>query len=285
MNPERTFRFVVWLWLGSLIAVVLATLTGCSFQGRRLDRAEHQITETSRQLNQLAALANERTRAELATAQAIAAYAGQRTNGVAVYPSDAADALGGRLGAAADSSALAAGVLDRQTALVGPPAEHQGQRLAGLLSTNAQERTRAEKAESGQLRAETAAVATARAAEDRLVEQGRIREQESNRGIVRRAWAWCVGTLGIGGMIALCIFFPAAIPILGRILAWVVGKLPALAGYIGVVSTKAFDAVVTGVDEFKRRLAPAEKQELNKVLYAEQDAEHEVLVNARRGKT
>jgi len=43
-----------------------------------------------------------------------------------------------------------------------------------------------------------------------------------------------VRTLGLGGIIALCVFFPFLIPIFGQLAAWLVLKIPALASVLGV---------------------------------------------------
>lgn len=90
--------------------------------------------------------------------------------------------------------------------------------------------------------------------EDRLIDMGTKYEAERNKSIVKRIWRWAIGTLGVGGLIALVIFFPAALPILGTILGKLVGMLPKLAGFVGVVSRKAFDGVVKGVGEVRYQL-------------------------------
>jgi hypothetical protein len=86
-----------------------------------------------------------------------------------------------------------------------------------------------------------------------LAELGAKYEKEHNQSIVKRTWHWLIATFGIGGVIALCVFFPAIIPIIGRVLGWIVGKIPALAGAIGVVATRAYDRVVGSVELAKRQ--------------------------------
>lgn len=91
-------------------------------------------------------------------------------------------------------------------------------------------------------------------AEERLIEMGAKYEEQRNRSIVRRVWAWAVGTLGLGGLIALVVLCPAVLPLLGAALGRLVAWLPKLAGFVGVVGKQAFDAVVQGVGEVRRRL-------------------------------
>lgn len=127
-------------------------------------------------------------------------------------------------------------------------------------------------------------------ARGRLVEMGKVYEAERNRNVVRRFWGWLVGTLGVGGLIALCMFCPAVIPILGSMATGLIGKFPALAGYFGVVSRKAFDAVVRGVGEAREKLkkdgasrSGAETLAmLNTELEKATDEEHRRLIEARR---
>jgi hypothetical protein len=86
---------------------------------------------------------------------------------------------------------------------------------------------------------------------DKLEELGARQESQRNARISlwTRLFTFVAGPLGL--MVGLLVLVPAAAPILGRLLAWVVGKLPVMAGYIGVVGTKAFDATVRGIELFK----------------------------------
>jgi uncharacterized membrane protein (DUF106 family) len=70
-----------------------------------------------------------------------------------------------------------------------------------------------------------------------------------------RLWAWSIVTLGMGGTVALCVFFPAIIPILGQLLGWIVGMVPQLANWLGVVSVKAYQRSVSAYQEAKRKAA------------------------------
>ena len=90
-----------------------------------------------------------------------------------------------------------------------------------------------------------------RSLEEKLITMGERHEAQRNAKISfwTRVVSLAVGPVGL--LIALLLIFPAAAPVIGRLLAWAVGKLPALAGYMGVVGTKAFDATVRGIERFK----------------------------------
>ncbi|MGZ8939563.1 MAG: hypothetical protein ACXW32_10175, partial [Limisphaerales bacterium] len=91
-------------------------------------------------------------------------------------------------------------------------------------------------------------------------------------------------------------FVPASLPLLGRMLAWCVGRFPALAGMAGVVSVKAFDAVVKAIErtksaqpfqnhphQFGNLSATAPRlDELHWQLSREMDAAHKALVRKRK---
>ena len=135
-----------------------------------------------------------------------------------------------------------------------------------------------------------------RAVVERLTQMGA--EAESTRNARISFWARWVGrlTLPAAGLIALMVFAPAVIPILGRLLAWLVGKLPTLAGYVGVVGTNAFDATVKGIEAWKQSAAStqppgpnpnpnpatAPQPALLNALSQSMDGSHKALVRARR---
>lgn len=116
---------------------------------------------------------------------------------------------------------------------------------------------------------------------DQLVEMGKKYEEERNRTIFKRIFA----SLGIAGtlaaLIAVMVLCPVAIPIIGNILGFVVGKLPQLAGVIGVVSTKAFDGVVKGVENFRSHNTE-HVAALESKLSGAMDYSHKQLVKARK---
>ena len=126
---------------------------------------------------------------------------------------------------------------------------------------------------------------------ERLARLGAKQEEETN---ARRAfWAKWIGggTVLMGGLIALCVFFPVAIPMLGRVFAWAAGKLPSIAGALGVVSVQAFDAVVRGIERSRAASdsTPLHNQgkggteeALETSLAREMDREHKRLVRSRK---
>lgn len=91
-------------------------------------------------------------------------------------------------------------------------------------------------------------------ANESLMEKGRLYEREKNRNIIKRVWRWAIGTFGIGGLIALMFFFPFLIPIFGKLVAWLVGMFPKIAGFVGVVGKKSFDSVVVGVQKVRDKV-------------------------------
>lgn len=80
-------------------------------------------------------------------------------------------------------------------------------------------------------------------------EKAALWDAEQRKSWWRKAFAWVFSTLGIGGIIALCVLCPAVLPILGSAMSFVVGKIPALATFLGGVGKSAFDAVVKGHGE------------------------------------
>ena len=166
-------------------------------------------------------------------------------------------------------------------------------------ATNLLPRIKAERALEARFAEIEKLLAAEKRATDRLIDFGATHEQLQNASRVR--WKkWLGGTLLLlSGVIALCVFFPAAIPILGRILGWIVSKIPSLASAVGVVSVKAFDAVVRGIERTKAGSGDAallqnqpaaargddwaDKLHLN--LSREMDASHKALVRARKATT
>jgi hypothetical protein len=101
-------------------------------------------------------------------------------------------------------------------------------------------------------------IAQRAATEAKLIDRGEKAEAARNARITRWTKFGVFGTTLIGGMIALFVFCPIALPICGRLLAWLVGKIPSLASGLGVVSVKAFDAVLRGVEKAKEQRAKPE---------------------------
>lgn len=150
---------------------------------------------------------------------------------------------------------LAKRFLARDQQIEGLPVERID--VAALLATNAQAIALLEKRFAAQdelLRERATLAAELAAANERLQDLGRRYEAERNQSIVRRVGRWLKGIFGVGGLIALVIFCPAVLPVLGSLVSFVVGKVPALVNLFGVVGKSAFDRVVVGVGEVRHRL-------------------------------
>lgn len=103
-------------------------------------------------------------------------------------------------------------------------------------------------------------LAKERRAEERLVSLGAEVDAERNAERMRW-WKWGGSSaLLLAGLAALCVFFPAAIPLVGRVLGLLVTHMPGMAGATGVVSVKAFDAVVRAVERSKQRRRMTKKK-------------------------
>ena len=162
-------------------------------------------------------------------------------------------------------------------------AEHQRQSAyaAGTNVTLDPIASGAERKLAAEIAAQGKLVAREREATQALVERGEVAEAQRNSRI-KRWFAWLsFGGLGIGGVIALMVFVPVSIPLLGRLLASAVSAFPKLAGFVGVVGTKAFDGVVKGVENAKSELG-FKQQDLLDSLSKAMDQDHKDLVRARR---
>ena len=119
-----------------------------------------------------------------------------------------------------------------------------------------------------------------------MIDKGGQFEAEQNKNHARTFWRWLLSTFGIGGLIALCVFCPAAIPLLAQFFGWIVSKAPSLAGGFGIVSRKAFDAVVAGVGEVRSKLKAkgdsGTLEMVNTELAKSTDQDHRELIAQRR---
>jgi hypothetical protein len=132
-----------------------------------------------------------------------------------------------------------------------------------------------------------------RASEDQLIAFGERFEQTRNAQRTRLFQRGLAVVLTVGGIVALIVFVPVSIPLLGRILAFSVTKFPALAGTAGIVSVKAFDAVVKAVEQVRSKGASSspfgnqveERERIGELefhLSREMDATHKALVRQRK---
>ena len=150
---------------------------------------------------------------------------------------------------------------------------------------------------------------TQRTTENHLVELGLQTDATQQRRIHfwTKAIAWL--TLPVTILIAVLVFFPIALPLFGRLLGLLVNSLPRLAGFLGVVSIRAFDTVVHGLEKWKNQTLPQSGvptvanpppssgpdtsrhpgdpridliQSLHSTLSREMDATHKTLVRTRK---
>jgi hypothetical protein len=97
-------------------------------------------------------------------------------------------------------------------------------------------------------------------------------------------------TLAAAVLLIIVLLFPAAVPVAGRILGSLVNQVPSLAGPAGIVSVKAFDALITAIERSKKsprfendaNAVSSSRDELRANLSRELDASHKRLVRARR---
>lgn len=118
-----------------------------------------------------------------------------------------------------------------------------------------------------------------------LAAKGELYETQQNKSLIKRLWRWLFATFGMSGLIALGLLCPAVLPLLARLAAWLVAKIPALAGTFGVVSKQAFDAVVSGVGEVRSQWKQAGNpalQTLDRELKKSTDQNHRALIESRR---
>lgn len=207
------------------ILVLMLALSGCSYNAtnrakvdKQLSQATSGLDEASRELTTgaLDSLDYAPSNAPVELARDLLKF----NQGISGVPTDRIDVLG----VLATNSAAVADLDARLS------------RYAGLIEEQKRLQGRIEELEG------------------RLIDMGAKYEAERNKSIVKRIWHWTIGTLGVGGLIALAIFCPAVLPILGAIVGKAVGVLPKLAGFVGVVSRKAFDGVVKGVGEVRHQL-------------------------------
>lgn len=116
------------------------------------------------------------------------------------------------------------------------------------------------------------AQAEKRAYEKTLIDQGKIYEAQHRKTLIQRIWAWTIGTFGIGGLIALAVFCPAALPIIFNILSWIVTGLiraiPSLMNFFHVVGKATYENTVKGIGDARAQLKTIEQHSPDKTFTA-----------------
>lgn len=241
------------LW--SLLLMICAV--GCQTNSRMVKTLIPLNIERAAENNSAAIHANSRAQAAVVSAQTVLAVAGVANERGIAYPSNTVAISRYNLTQAERAGNLTGSLLERNIPLIGAPATNQVARVDALLSDDASQQSLAVKREELLAQAEARQVAQLRQAESRLVELGQFYEKEKAQSAWRRVWAWSISVFGIGGVIAICVFFPAVIPILGSILGWIVSAVPSVAKWIGLVSVKAYERSVAAFQEAKRHAAKA----------------------------
>jgi len=169
--------------------------------------------------------------------------------------------------------------------LTGYPLEDQKPFVALLLSDNEKLRKDAEDAWAAKRKSDQKLRTIQMHQLRELQTLGQQAEDTHNQGVVKRAWHWLIATIGIGGIVALCVFVPAALPFIlsmvGRIFAWIVAAFPKMAGWLKVVGVDAYDAVVRGVEKAKNQNG-AVKVVVEDQLSKTMDTPHKNLVLERK---
>lgn len=262
----RSANLILCGVVGGLTALMLASFGGCSYHQKRLDEIAPKRAAAVQSEVDLAKRANEAARREITAAHAL--FVANLESNHSAWLGE----LGARQMAAARGAEVTGDALDRTQRMVGLPAENQSELVSALLSTNATLRANAQQAVRDREALQQEMIIVQRANEAKLLEFGAKYEEERNKSILRRIYAY-FGFFGtIAAVIALVIFCPPAAALMFRFVGWLVGKVPSVARAAGVVGKKAFDATVKGIgnarDEFKKMEAlPKEQQRA--ITYAE----------------
>lgn len=186
-----------------------------------------------------------------------------------------------------DAVVLATDLAKQNQLIIGLP--EKSLNVKPLLSTNTMERVASRAALAAMFAEQQVTLGQVRVLESQLIEMGAKYEAEKNASIVHRCWTWFKVTLGlgtIGAIIALCIMFPVigavVLPILGRILGWLVKVAPTWASYIGVVGHKAFDSVVGAFEKGKAGADPVAVAQITSTMSKEMDKSDKALVKESR---
>lgn len=95
------------------------------------------------------------------------------------------------------------------------------------------------------------------AAQANLERTQKALQTEKTRLFWSRVWDYTKATIGIGGLIALVVFFPAVIPLIGSAVSAIVKIFPASMSYFRVASKSTLENVVTGIGKAKAEIEQA----------------------------
>lgn len=242
-HGQFIWRFCLALFAAAIVCIFLE---GCTWRALHLQRAETKADERTRELVQGAGAANAVTVQASQTLEALARATGE--SNLVIQSSRAVR-----------SSSLAASQLNRAQGLIGLPAADQTSIIEQLLSENLETRQMAERRELARSNQESQWITERNRLMAQLREYGTKYEAERNKHIISRIWQWGIGTFGLAGFIAICVFCPAiGIPVITRLIAWSAELIPAAGRIFGVVGSNTLAAVTAGVDAWSAS-APAEQ--------------------------
>lgn len=234
-----------------ILVLVILFISGCTFFKPKLDSTVFEINERTRENNSAAKIANQRTAQHIIAAET----ALDSTNFFNTKLS---------LDLASEANDISGLFLRRNENLMGLPIEDQTRTINRLTSTNSSIKSAEIRNQETKEKQEENLRRKVEDLEKKLLEYGAKFEEERNKNIVKRIWAWSIGVFGIGGTIALLIFFPFLIPIFTQIIAQIVSWIPSLAHFFGVVSKKSVNSIVEGVGAVRNQLKTENRLESNK---------------------
>jgi len=245
-----------------VLLIFTVTLSGCTFFGNKSEKTEKRVEVANVKLAQ--------------ESQALTTAALEAVSVAPVNP----------------PTELAKRFLKRDQEIEGLPPTHLRYDVTGILSgTNSAATVSIDTrfADSAKILMERdIAIAEKDAVNAKLIEMGKLYEAEKNRSIVKRIWRWVYGTLGIGGLIAACVFCPpvlaVALSILGKLMAFLVEMFPKLVGFVGVVGKNTLDRTVAGLEKFKEAQAsnPHVLASFEASMSRKMDTTDKLIVKARR---
>lgn len=247
-------------WIDLILIIGLIFFSSCSFNGKNVARITNLQTERVKENTTAARIANQVTKEQINNAQTYLVSSNYLGTGKS-------------LDLAEESTGLTDTFLRRNQNLVGLPSQPQEPVVQALLSTNNTIKTEAQEVQKSKESQEIKWITERNKREQELIKMGEEYEIIKNKSIVKRFWGWLVGGLGVFGAIAFIVFCPAiAIPLLGHLAGWIVGVIPKISNFIGIVSKKAFKGVASGIgtvrDDLKRakELTPDKKFTAAEVL-------------------
>lgn len=272
-----------------LIAIILLLVsTGCNsytFKSSRLAKAEGQLAEVQRQVTE------KQKQYATATVDALTAPGAPTTNANVIVATEYAKGTQTLVGMPMDRLEVTATIAQVQAKLE-QVAESTTNLQAevglvwGALTNGPAGAARKDIAEASALLQKVEALEVkVQQAEDALVSKAAYEEKQGVKRFWQKTGFWSKIVIVLGGVIALCVFVPAVIPVLGSMVGWVIGKIPSLISFLGVVGKNTFDAVVEGVGNAKKAV---KETQVSSVITEEKQtytrAEVDVMLESMKSK-